>query len=76
MGTPEIIYCDEGSEFTNHKFKELMKDNNIQIIYTLTHAPVVERFNRTLKMMLEKYMQVSKSKTIINVLPKIIKNYN
>ena len=70
MGTPDQIYVDEGSEFTNQKFRKLMKDLNVELIFTLRHAPVVERFNRTLKEMLHKYLQVTNSKTITKVLPK------
>ncbi len=76
MGLPKAVYCDEGTEFTSHEFKKLMEKNKIRLIFTLTHAPVVERFNRTLKEMLNKYLIVSKSKTITNILPKILENYN
>jgi transposase InsO family protein len=76
MGLPSMIYCDEGSEFNNAEFKKLMKENDIEIVFTLTHAPMVERFNRTLKEMISKYLQVSKSKTITRILPRIVKNYN
>ena len=73
MGIPKYIYCDEGSEFNNEQFLNLMKEYNIEVIFSLTHAPMVERFNRTL---LEKYLQTTNTKTITNVLPKILENYN
>jgi len=76
MGIPQSIYCDEGSEFIAKEFQDLAKKNNINVIYTLTHAPFVERFNRTLKEMLSKYMLASESKTMTKVLPRIIRNYN
>ena len=76
MGKPEYVYVDEGSEFNNTQFKKLMEENGIEIIFTLTHAPMVERFNRTLKELLFKYLQSTNSKTITNVLPKILDNYN
>jgi len=76
MGVPESIYCDEGTEFNNKHFKKLLSDNNIELILTLRHAPFVERFNRTIKEMLYKYMFVTKSKTIVKVLPKLLNNYN
>lgn len=76
MGIPEMIYCDEGSEFTSNEFKNLMKKNGIKLIFSLGHAPMVERFNRTLKEMIDKYLQSSNSKTIVNILPKIVSNYN
>lgn len=76
MGTPENIYSDEGSEFISNKYKEFMKDLNVNLILTLNHAPFIERFNRSFKDMLEKYLQATNSKTITNVLPKILNNYN
>ena len=76
MGVPEFIYSDEGSEFTCTKFKKLMSDNKIEIIYSLSHAPMVERLNRTIKDMLAKYLQSTGTKTITNVLPLIMYNYN
>jgi len=76
MGKPKFVYCDEGTEFTSSQFKKLMADNNIEIIYTLRHATIVERFNRTIKELLNKYLQATDTKTITNVLPKILKNYN
>ena len=76
MGVPKFIYCDEGKEFDNDEFKTLMKDHKIEIIFTLTHAPMVERLNRTLKEMLYKYLQSTGTKTITNVLPEIVQNYN
>jgi hypothetical protein len=76
MGSPEYIYCDEGSEFNNAEFKGLMKRYNIELIFTLRHATIVERLNRTIKELLYKYLESTNSKTITNVLPKIISNYN
>jgi hypothetical protein len=76
MGIPKSVYCDEGSEFNNAEFKKLMNDNKIELIFTLRHAPMVERLNRTLKELLNKYLQSTDTKTITNVLPKILRNYN
>ena len=76
MGNPEHIYSDEGSEFISTEFKNYFKDNNIEQVLTLAHAPFVERFNRTIKELLHKYLQATKSKTIVNVLPKVLSNYN
>jgi hypothetical protein len=76
MGIPENIYCDEGAEFTSGVFGKLMKEKKINIIFLLGHAPFIERFHRTLKRMLELYMDAVKSKTISKVLPTVLKNYN
>ena len=76
MGIPEMIYCDEGSEFNNKQFKKLCDDNKIELILTLVHAPMVERVNRTIKQMLYRYLESTKSKTITEVLPNILSAYN
>jgi len=76
MGVPDMIYCDEGSEFNNAPFKKLCDELGIKLVFTFRHAAIVERFNRTIKEMLNKYLQSTNSKTITNVLPKMIRNYN
>lgn len=76
MGKPEYVLSDDGSEFVSREFKKLLKENNIEPIYTIGHAPFVERLNRTIKEKLEKYLQSTGTKTITNVLPKILNNYN
>eukprot|EP00732_Lithocolla_globosa_P000850 Lithocolla_globosa_v1_NODE_330_length_4438_cov_177.263746.p1 type:complete len:338 gc:universal NODE_330_length_4438_cov_177.263746:2032-3045(+) len=76
LGTPKQIYCDEGSEFNNNMFRDMCRDKNIELILTLKHATMVERFNRTLKEMISKYLQTTNSKTITNILPKVVQNYN
>ncbi len=42
LGIPETIYSDEGSEFTNKKFIQLLEKLKIEIIYATNHAPFVE----------------------------------
>jgi len=76
MGIPHMIYCDEGSEFNNGVFKQMCNELGIKLVFTIRHAPIVERFNRTIKEMMHKYLQSTNSKTVTNVLPKIVKNYN
>jgi len=76
MGIPDVIYADEGSEFNNSAFRNLCDEMKIELILTLRHAPIVERFNRTIKEMLNKYLQSTNTKSIVNVLPKIVRNYN
>ena len=48
----------------------------IKLITNIAHATIVERFNRTIKKMIYKYLQSTNSKTSVNILPKIIDNYN
>lgn len=76
IGMPKSIYCDEGSEFKSTEFQNYCDENHINLIFPISHAPIVERFNRTLKEILNKYLEVSKTKTITTVLSKILNNYN
>ena len=59
LGNPETIYCDEGSEFTNNKFIQMLDKHKIEIIYATNHAPFVESFNRTMKRMMDRYMEAN-----------------
>ena len=56
---PSIITCDQGSEFISQSFKELMKNNDIDIHYVMVgnHNPVVDRFVRTLREKINKYLE-------------------
>ena len=48
---PRKLWVDQGSEFYNKTFDILLKSKNIEIFHTFNEgkAVVVERFNRTLK---------------------------
>ena len=45
MGTPKTVYSDQGSEFKNKTVQNVLDKHNIQIIFTLSHAPFIEAFN-------------------------------
>ncbi len=62
--------------FNNKELKKLCDDKKIELIFALSHAPTVERANRTIKAMLYRYLESTNSKTFINVLPSILKAYN
>ena len=49
---------DKGSEFYNNSFKKWLKDNDIEMysIYNEGKSVVAERFTRTLKTKIYKYM--------------------
>ena len=49
MGIPKTICSDQGSEFKNETFQNLLDKHKIQIIFALGHAPFVEVFNKTIK---------------------------
>lgn len=78
--TPEIINCDLGSEFISNEFKKLMKDHNINIRYVQVNdhkkLGVIDRFIRTLRGLINKYQSAYKTTRYIDVLDKLVENYN
>jgi hypothetical protein len=77
--TPPLTAAfDRGSEFTNKNFENFCKQKNIKFFspYTTTHAAYIERFNRTLKSLVYKYMTENETNRFIDVLPDILKSYN
>jgi hypothetical protein len=76
LGVPETIYCDEGSEFTNKKFLQMLDSKNIKIIYATNHAPFVESFNRTMKRMMDRYMEFNELTTWTNIYRDLLDAYN
>ena len=55
---PNKIWVDKGKEFYNNSFKKWLKDNNIEIhsIHNEEKSVVVERFIRTVKTKIYKYI--------------------
>ena len=55
---PNKIWVDKGSEFYNNSFKKWLKDNDIEMysIHNEGKSVVAERFIRTLKNKIYKYM--------------------
>jgi len=78
--TPKVIQSDNGSEFTNAQMRELLDNLHIKHITSLPYKPSsngqVEQFNRTIKGMIQQYMAASNSCRYLDVLPKIVENYN
>src|SRR5260370_15007381 len=75
---PNILTTDAGKEFTNHKFKKFLKKNKIKHLIARDgpKAAVVERWNRTIKEKISKYLTYNKSKRFVDVLDLIVKGYN
>ena len=76
VGIPKTVYSDKGSEFINKQFVELMDDHNIELVFALNHASFVERFNRTMKERINKYLLSTGTKTWIKALPLLVRGYN
>ena len=75
---PNKIWVDKGSEFYNAYFKKWLRDNNI-VMYS-THnegkSVVAERFIRTLKSKIYKYMTAISKNVYIDKLDDIVDEYN
>ena len=75
---PNLIITDKGGEFVNNKIKDLFKENNVKLYDTKykNQVGIVERFNRTLRNLIERYIQLKGSYNYVDALPEILKQYN
>ena len=75
---PKKLWTDQGSEFINSKFKDFLKDHNIELyhIYNEGKACVIERFNRTLGEMIQKHLTAKKTNKYIDILQELLDEYN
>ena len=76
---PEILISDAGKEFLNKNFEKFLKENNIKLYVmrnTEVKAAIAERFIRTIKEKIFKYIYSTKSSRYIDVLADILRNYN
>ena len=75
---PKKVQADEGKEFLNTNFSEYLKHNNIEFFATksVKKAAIVERFNRTLKNIMWKFMDQKGEKNWHDYLSQFTYNYN
>ena len=75
---PINLQTDDGKEFYNKTFQDLMKRKGIHHFSTSgdTKASVVERFNRTLKQRLYRYFTVNNTLNFVPVLQDLVQGYN
>lgn len=75
---PEIIRCDQGTEFSNATFKKLLTDNNIKLVLTQNElkASIAERCIKTLKNRLYRYFTETDDLNWVGILSDITKSYN
>ena len=75
---PNKIWIDKGIEFYNNSFKKWLKDNDIEIysIHNEGKSDVAERFIRTLKAEIYKYMTAISKNVYNDKLDDIINEYN
>ena len=75
---PNKIWVDKGSEFYNASFKKWLRDNDI-VMYSTNNegkSVVAERFIRTLKSKIYKYMTLISKNVYIDKLDDIVNEYN
>ena len=75
---PNKIWVDKGSEFYNNSFKKWLKDNDFEMysIHNEGKSVVAERFIRTLKNKIYKYMTSVSKNMYTNKLVDIVNEYN
>jgi transposase InsO family protein len=76
---PKNWLTDKGTEFRNARLKNYMKDKGINFYHTRnpeTKAAIAERFIRTLKGRIARYLTYSNGWRYIDKLDKIVKGYN
>ena len=75
---PDKIRVDKGSEFYNNSFKKWLKDNDIEMysIHNEGKSVVAERFIRTFKTKIYKYMTSVSKNVYIDKLDDIVGEYN
>ena len=75
---PNKIWVDQGCEFYNKVFKKWLSDNDIIMYSTYNEGKsvVAERFIRTLKNTLHKYMTATGKNVYYDVLDDVVSKYN
>ena len=75
---PNKIWVDKGTEFYNNSFKKWLKDNDIEMysIHNKGKSIVAEKFIRTLKNKIYKYMTKISKNVYIDKLDDIVNEYN
>ena len=75
---PNKIWVDKGSEFYNNSFKKWLRDNNIEMYSTNNEGKsvIAERFIKTLKNKIYKYMTSVSKNVYIDKLDDIVRKYN
>jgi hypothetical protein len=74
-----VLQTDKGKEFYNWRVKELLKRYRVEHFSTdddKVKASMVERFNRTLREKIHRYLTAKKSHGFLDVLQKFVDSYN
>jgi transposase InsO family protein len=77
--TPNMLQTDRGLGFLNAQVQEVFRKNNVYHYYSFNDdikAALVERFSRTLKSRLYRYMTHHRTNRWIDALDDVVKSYN
>ena len=77
-GKPNLLETDDGKEYVNKIFNEFLNDHNIKRYsrYTDKGAVFAERFNRTVRNLLQKPVFEKGKADWLSELPSVVKKYN
>ena len=76
--TPQKLQTDDGKEFYNKHVAKVLKENGVRHFSTAgdTKASMAERFNRTFKQRLYRYMTTYNTLSYLSSLPALVAGYN
>lgn len=78
--TPSIIQTDNGGQFTGKEMLDLYAELGIKHLKSFPYKPstngCIERFNKTIKSAIYQYLTAANTKKFIDVLDKLVENYN
>ena len=75
---PNYLTTDEGKEFYNSHVKKLLTKYKVHhfSVYSRMKSSLSERFNRTLKEKIYRYMIANETREFIDVVPSLVSGYN
>ena len=75
---PFSLFADHGSEFINNRIRTFFQQNNVKQYHAFSDqkAGIVERFNKTIQVMIYKYMTQNETNVYIDVLQDLVSAYN
>jgi transposase InsO family protein len=77
---PILIQSDNGTEFLNKSFQELLKSANVRHITVDVgnhrRQGIVERFNKTVENLISRYQECRNTNRYIEILDDLVYNYN
>jgi transposase InsO family protein len=75
---PKLLQTDKGKEFVNSKVQSYLRSLGVKHFSTNSEmkASMVERFNRTINSLIERYLTANQTERYIDVLQDLVNNYN